>query len=238
MKRRAENDLMKDKAYLRKLEALTSDTRLVKYSLNMFRFLSKNFPKSRVIIDCGSGTGFNSKLLKDSFPLARVISVDYVEHNLSFGIKQGYISEGVLSDVYELSHRLNEVKDKVDLIFFGDVIEHLDKPQLALKNLIEVLAPGGLLVIHTPNLKYSKLFRLPEDPTHIHEYQPKEIRAEIQEAGFKVISIAPTGIPILSIVAPTISQYVGYSMLGRFLLRKLDFLGPSLIIIAKKNGDN
>ncbi len=41
-----------------------------------------------------------------------------------------------------------------DIIICNDVIEHIEKPDLLLKNIHQVLKPGGILYINTPNLNW------------------------------------------------------------------------------------
>lgn len=41
-----------------------------------------------------------------------------------------------------------------DIVFFGDVIEHLFDPESALKEIKRILKPGGRLVLSCPNMSY------------------------------------------------------------------------------------
>lgn len=41
-----------------------------------------------------------------------------------------------------------------DIVFFGDVIEHLFDPESALKEIRRILKPGGRLVLSCPNMAY------------------------------------------------------------------------------------
>lgn len=95
-----------------------------------------------------------------------------------------------------------------DVVFMLDLVEHLEPAELAraVGEVRRVLAPDGLLVIHTaPNLTYYRLgyplyrgvmhlrgIRLPHDPRdriaclhemHVNEQTPRRLRRVLREAG-------------------------------------------------------
>jgi 2-polyprenyl-3-methyl-5-hydroxy-6-metoxy-1,4-benzoquinol methylase len=89
-----------------------------------------------------------------------------------------------------------------DVIYLGDVIEHLPQPLQTLSLLRSVMRPGGTLILRTPNslcgyaqasLKYAQVFRAPwyysEAPYHLCEFTPTTLRALITRAGFTVSSL-------------------------------------------------
>ena len=49
---------------------------------------------------------------------------------------------------------LTSIKEGYDTILAGEIIEHLDSPQDFLAGCYEILNPGGILVISTPNPYY------------------------------------------------------------------------------------
>ena len=55
-----------------------------------------------------------------------------------------------------------------DLIICNDVLEHLEQPQLLLRNAYKILKPGGLLYLTTPNFNLPRklLFTLPDRLEH------------------------------------------------------------------------
>lgn len=84
-----------------------------------------------------------------------------------------------------------------------EVIEHVDRGSGAalLSDLRRVLAPEGTLLLTTPNrLKYAApsrrmqraiagLLGRSDDPAHVHEYWPWELRRAVSEAGFRIDSL-------------------------------------------------
>ena len=90
------------------------------------------------------------------------------------------------------------ISDKADIIVFLEVIEHINNPVLALRNIIDVLKPGGLLILSTPNPEWSRsklefIFR--GDMTmftqkdlnvnhHVYPAIPKILKYQLEEVGF------------------------------------------------------
>lgn len=75
---------------------------------------------------------------------ARVTGIDISEKQLA---RNTLIDEAILGDL--MSHRFTP--GSFDLIVCADVLEHLDRPEAALRNMTDALAPGGLLLIRVPN---------------------------------------------------------------------------------------
>ncbi|MGA9118301.1 MAG: class I SAM-dependent methyltransferase [Bacteroidota bacterium] len=96
-----------------------------------------------------------------------------------------------------------------DVVYMGDVLEHLPDPIRAVNELHRILRSGGLLVLEVPaqtNTLFSRLgfpaygllrmsttVRLP--PYHLFEYRPKSIRFLLEHIGFDVLRVEQTCIP-------------------------------------------
>ena len=73
-----------------------------------------------------------------------------------------------------------KVKGSFDLIFAGEIIEHLPKPEIALKNWARLLKKSGFLIVSTPNASIAK-------PTeeHISLQSIKSMTMLLEKNGFK-----------------------------------------------------
>jgi SAM-dependent methyltransferase len=91
------------------------------------------------------------------------------------------VAPAVLAD----AARLPVVAGAFDVIVAQHLIEHFGRPEEALREWHRALAPGGRVVVATPNAAYPDpaLF---DDPTHRHIYLPSEIRRLFEENGFRV----------------------------------------------------
>ena len=86
------------------------------------------------------------------------------------------------------------VKENFDLIVCFEVIEHLEDPLKAIKNLRAKLKPEGILICSTPNGDNDVYF----DPTHINVRTAKEWEKTFTQAGFKDVVLSQvTFIPYL-----------------------------------------
>lgn len=64
-----------------------------------------------------------------------------------------------------------------DVVFMGETLEHLERPEEAIEQLFKVTKPGGYVIISTPNehANYS--------PEHIHEFTIGEVIAMMEKYG-------------------------------------------------------
>ncbi len=82
-----------------------------------------------------------------------------------------------------------------DVIFAGEIIEHIFHDDRFLAQLRGILAPGGVLALTTPNLFFAvnrlvmPLGRMPYfawEPYHYHFYSKATLTKLVTDAGFKV----------------------------------------------------
>lgn len=100
--------------------------------------------------------------------------------------------------------------DSFDVIFLGDVLEHLPHPRRSLDLLGGWLKPGGILVVAVPstlNLLSARLglafygargrFKtLGIPPYHLFEYVPGSLRATLEASGLEVLEIRQSTVPL------------------------------------------
>ncbi len=88
--------------------------------------------------------------------------------------------------------------DRYDVVFLGDVLEHVPDPLATLLEAHRVLAPGGHLALRGPMATHSwarrlgmswlesrgKTLALAEPPYHLWEFEPATLTALVRRAGF------------------------------------------------------
>lgn len=87
-----------------------------------------------------------------------------------------------------------------DVVYFNHVIEHIPDDQAALETAYRILAPGGLLVLGTPNegswwwqLAYRRAPEIRRTTDHVHFYTAETIRRKMERAGFNVFEVKHLG---------------------------------------------
>lgn len=127
------------------------------------------------------------------------------------------------------------------------VVEHLPHPERAITEMGRVTAPGGILLLATPNL--SSLLK-PwkgerwigyQDPTHISLKPPEEWLGLIRSAGFEVLRVFSDGfwdVPYIPLVPKQIQKLFFGAPGGFQAITGIPFLplkwGESVIVIACK----
>lgn len=87
-----------------------------------------------------------------------------------------------------------------DVVYFNHVIEHIADDESALATAYRILAPGGLLVLGTPNegswwwqFAYRRAPEVLKSTDHVHFYTAETIRKKLEDEGFKVFEVKHMG---------------------------------------------
>ena len=83
-------------------------------------------------------------------------------------------------------------KNEYDVVVMHHVIEHLQDPVVAIKKIHEMLKPGGILIIGTPDFdcgaarRYGNNFRLLHDRTHVSLFSNDSMHRFLRDHGFHI----------------------------------------------------
>jgi len=78
--------------------------------------------------------------------------------------------------------------ERFDTVMLIEVLEHLDAPEAALREMGRVLKPGGRAVISVPFL-----YPVHADPHDYQRWTPQKLRTELDKAGLPVVELSPMG---------------------------------------------
>src|SRR5689334_19936603 len=91
-----------------------------------------------------------------------------------------------------------------DAIVAADVLEHLPDPWSALRDAVDLLGPGGTVVVSLPNVRFFETFwqlgvrgRWPRreqgvfDRTHLRWFTLRDARELLEQAGLEVVDVVP-----------------------------------------------
>jgi ubiquinone/menaquinone biosynthesis C-methylase UbiE len=141
--------------------------------------------KGTCILDVGCGEGITLEKLAARFPEGCVQGVDTEPENIS--ICKTHALPVQQGSVYALPFADNTF----DSVLFSEVIEHLDDPDRALREIHRVLRPGGRVVIVFPNDLIFFIARLAMgmvreafyNPGHVRQWNPRSIRKLLHSTG-------------------------------------------------------
>lgn len=135
----------------------------------------------RVVLDAGCGEGYGAALVRTAWPGAHVVGVDYdavaTAHaaRAHGGEQAAYVRAGLTA--------LPLGDGVADLVVSLQVLEHLWTPWEYVQELARVTAPGGVVVLSTPNrLTFSPGLGRHEAPSnayHSREYDAVELSSEL-----------------------------------------------------------
>jgi 2-polyprenyl-3-methyl-5-hydroxy-6-metoxy-1,4-benzoquinol methylase len=133
------------------------------------------------------------------------------------------------------------------VVIIKHVVEHLPHPERAIAELKRVIAPGGTLILATPNLasllkpwKGERWIGY-QDPTHINLRPPAEWLGMIRGAGFKTRRVFADGfwdVPYIPVIPKGLQKISFGSLGGVQAILGLPFLpmrwGESIMVVARK----
>jgi SAM-dependent methyltransferase len=134
-----------------------------------------------------------------------------------------------------------------DIVIIKHIVEHLPNPEKAIAEISRVIAPGGTLILATPNLdsllkpwKGEKWIGY-QDPTHISLQPPSVWLDWIKSYGFSLKRVFADGfwdVPYIPVVPKQVQKLLFGSLGGFQAITGMVFLpirwGESIMVIAQK----
>ncbi len=114
--------------------------RLIQYS--RYKKVVPFIPRGSVLADCGCGNGDFLRYIRER--IFRGYGVDRSVKNLSLGSNCSFL-EG------DLNQRIPLANDTVDAVTALALLEHLNCPEVFIKEVCRVLKPGGSCILTTPS---------------------------------------------------------------------------------------
>jgi 2-polyprenyl-3-methyl-5-hydroxy-6-metoxy-1,4-benzoquinol methylase len=157
-----------------------------------------------------------------------LVGIDIDKANLVWAARHGV-------EILEADCQTMKLDRRFDLIVMSDVIEHLDAPGVAVRTLVEHLAPRGRLLITTPNpTHYGTMARacLGWAPSvyydHVACFMPEHVQAICNRYGYRLTAVYFFGHVDRRSLAHTIKSRAARAI-GRLSLR----LYPSFLTIVE-----
>jgi 2-polyprenyl-3-methyl-5-hydroxy-6-metoxy-1,4-benzoquinol methylase len=161
-------------------------------------------PDGGKLIDLGAAGGELGAAVRGHFK--RTVGFEY-NSDCIVDLHQ-HFDVAVISDLEKVKH----LPGGADAIVAADVLEHLRDATALLKLIRSALAPNGKVFISVPNIanitvRLGLLFGIFEyrdrgilDNTHLRFYTLRTIRREVEAAGFQVIAVRGSSVPLRLII--------------------------------------
>jgi SAM-dependent methyltransferase len=211
------------------------------------RFLQK---ESADVLDAGCGTGGLIRYLQNQETAWRFTGVDVSPVACELARLRG-CPEVLEADLTDLPYPA----DTFDAVVSSDVLYHIEDDALALKEMVRVLRPGGLVVINVPAYRWLWSYHDVAVQSQ-RRYDRRELGDKLKVAGFEILKITHWNMILLPLIvlrrkvwpAPRsgsdVQAYVpwlnslfkGVMAIETALLGIAGFLpaGSSLLVVARK----
>jgi SAM-dependent methyltransferase len=181
--------------------------RAIVYGL-LRKYMPRGSRSTRRALDLGCGAGLNLERLSK---YAETTGTDYFEEALLFCRRRGFTGL-CKADAAKLPFE----SSSFDIVTALDVIEHLDDDRVALRELLRVMRPGGVLVISVPAYRF--LWTYWDDILgHRRRYTTRMMREAVTSEGFRVRKVSYSNALIL---VPAVLVRVAKSLLLRLSSRR------------------
>jgi len=194
----------------------------------------KRHKKGGRLLDVGCGKGFFLEYAEKAY---ETYGIDVSK----YGIEQAQSKLHRAKLYVGNAEHLDFDADYFDIVTCFDVLEHLDKPELAIKECYRVLAQNGLFIVCVPNLqsighqwKKQQWFGY-RDPTHLSLLPEEEWEQLLQRNNFRIVDRFYDGLwdsPYFGKV-PAFIQHLPFKFLFTGLYPLLGILGA---LNFRKNG--
>jgi SAM-dependent methyltransferase len=152
-------------------------------------------------LELGSGQGDLSREIKDRYPDIELVGVDISQTGVD--IAQAKVPDGLFfqQDLTQPMAIPSRYRGWATHAVCSEVLEHLDDPLAALRNVRACLAPGGLLVVTVPAGPVSAFDR---HIGHRGHFSPGRLEALLNEAGLQVTTLQGAGFPFFNLYRLTV----------------------------------
>lgn len=160
----------------------------------------------KTVLEVGCATGYFTKVLVE-----QGCTVIGMEIDADAAQRAAQWAERVVVGNIDEAEPWDQVEDgSVDAITFGDVLEHLHDPLLALRRAARKLKPNGFVVTSLPNIAHGDVrlsllhgsFQYRDvgllDRTHVRFFTVESVRELLREAGLAVVDTKRVIVPLFA----------------------------------------
>lgn len=195
------------------------------------KFIRKYFKdiKGLNVLDCGISKGTVAEILSKEG--ANCFGIDVNQREIG----------GVKIVQADLNNGIPDLGTKFDIIFAGEIVEHLFDDSRFIRECREILKPDGILIVTVPNLvsfvnRFMAFFGMmpmtayATDSFHYHVYNQRRLQDLIKKEGFKILKATSSYYLPFNFLAKITGAGKFFALLGDIF----PTLGNQLMVFAKK----
>jgi len=169
-------------------------------------------PRGGTLLDLGAAGGELGAAVRDRFD--RTIGFEYDVDRI--GQLRPRFDSVVIADL----ETVKTLPANVRVVVLADILEHLRDAGTLLRCVLDALAPDGRVFISVPNIanvtvRLGLLFGVFEyrdrgilDYTHLRFFTMRTIRREIENAGFRIVAVRGSSVPIRLIIGRWMPEFL------------------------------
>jgi SAM-dependent methyltransferase len=146
------------------------------------------------IAEIGCGQGLLQRQIEEAYGRA-IIGFDLNETGLAHNLSK--FSRVCCYDIYQCD---STFKQRFDLVFLWDVIEHIQEEDAFLQAVLFHLAPGGKLVVNVPAGEWA-FSEYDRAAGHYRRYSIRSMRETAERSGLEIVRWSYWGLPLVPTVA-------------------------------------
>lgn len=175
------------------------------------------------VLEAGSGPGNLTSLLLDR---ERIVALDvepsYVRRlDHRYGHLENFSS--IVGDLEDPEVFVKLESEELDTVVCVNVLEHLDRPEVAVEGFHRILKPGGRALVLVPAGR-SMYSAMDEAIEHRRRYERRDLRELLEGAGFEVERLEPFN--RLGVVGWSVNRWTGRTSISRAQVSVFRLLMP------------
>ena len=193
--------------------------RRIECTLELVKEALQALPASARILDLGCGQGHITSRIQQAFPQAEFSAVDYSISAIDYAVEHFSNIDFIVANAYQPPY----CDHYFDIVICNNLWEHVPDPLSLLKNVSEIMKPGGFLIISTPSrYRFSNLLRVIRgrpvtlmSDHHVTEYSVGQVIEQCRYGGYQIRRIfsKPLRLPDIKtkLVYPFISWLLAFT---------------------------
>ena len=189
--------------------------------------LKHYFPDAKNFLEVGCGTGFVLSELERVFHRLLLYGGDIHIMGLKFATRRLKKAKLFQMDAHKIPF-----EDEFDIIGAFDILEHIQNDELVLSQMHQAVHHGGGIILTVP--QHTFLWsQTDEHACHVRRYNAPELKAKVQQAGFKVTRMSSFVSLLLPLMLVTRLTHKGKSHGEYNVMHELKLGGLANTILEK-----